>query len=76
MKRDGKYRFSLQFSDDTAEGRKAGELSESYGNRKSMIIVAALNEYIDAHPELKQKNCSIRVSVTPLASLDELEQMV
>ena len=76
MKRDGKYRFSLQFSDDTAEGRKAGELLESYGNRKSMIIVAALNEYIDAHPELKQKNCSIRVSVTSLASLDELEQMV
>ncbi len=76
MKRDGKYRFSLQFSDDTAEGRKAGELLESYGNRKSMIIVAALNEYIDAHPELNEGNCSIRVSVTPLASPDELERMV
>lgn len=76
MKKNGKYRFSLQFSDDTAEGRKAGELLESYGNRKSMIIVAALNEYMDAHPELNQENCSVQVSVTPLASPDELERMV
>lgn len=76
MKKDGKYRFSLQFSDDTAEGRKAGELLESYGNRKSMIIVAALNEYLVAHPELDQENCSVEVSVTPLVSLDELERMV
>ena len=76
LKKDGKYRFSLQFSDDTAEGRKAGELLEGYGNRKSMIIVAALNEYIDAHPELNEGNCGIRVSVTPLASPDELERMV
>lgn len=76
MKKDGKYRFSLQFSDDTAEGRKAGELLEGYGNRKSMIIVAALNEYMDAHPELNQENCSVQVSVTPLTSPDELERMV
>ncbi len=76
MKKDGKYRFSLQFSDDTAEGRKAGELLESYGNRKSMIIVAALNEYLVAHPELDQENCSVEVSVTPLVSPDELERMV
>ncbi len=76
MKRDGKYRFSLQFSDDTAEGRKAGELLEGLGNRKSMIIVAALNEYLEGHPELYQENCSIQVSVTPVASPDELERMV
>lgn len=76
MRRDGKYRFSLQFSDDTIEGRKAGELLENYGNRKSMIIVAALNEYLEAHPELNEENCSIRVSVTPVASPDELERMV
>lgn len=76
MRRDGKYRFSLQFSDSTVEGRKAGELLESYGNRKSMLIVAALNEYLEAHPELNEENCSIRVSVTPVTSPDELERMV
>lgn len=76
MKRDGKYRFSLQFSDDTAEGRKAGELLESLGNRKSMLIVAALNEYLEGHPELDRENCSIQVSVTPVASPDELERVV
>lgn len=76
MKRNGKYRFSLQFSDDTIEGRKAGELLESFGNRKSMLIVAALNEYLRIHPELNQKNCSIQVSVTSVASSDELERIV
>lgn len=76
MKRDGKYRFSLQFSDGTIEGRKAGELLERCGNRKSMVIVAALNEYLETHPKLGVENCSIQVSVTPVATPDELERMV
>lgn len=76
MKKDGKYRFSLQFSDDTMECRKAGELLESLGNRKSVLIVAALNEYLAAHPELEQENCSIQVSMNSVASQDELERMV
>ena len=46
MKRDGKYRFSLQFRSETDEQVQAGELLERLGNRKSAVVVAALNAYI------------------------------
>lgn len=52
MKRDGKYRFSLQFGSETREQVQAGELLERLGNRKSAVVIAALNAYIAAHPEL------------------------
>ena len=42
MKKDGKYRFSLQFSADSEEQVRAGELLERLGNRKSAVVVAAL----------------------------------
>ena len=38
MKRDGKYRFSLQFGTETTEQIQAGELLERLGNRKSAIV--------------------------------------
>ncbi len=46
MKKDGKYRFSLQFSGDTQEKRDVGELLEGMGNRKSALIVEVLSRYI------------------------------
>ena len=49
MKRDGKYRFSLQFGSETREQMQAGELLERLGNRKSAVVIAALNAYIAAH---------------------------
>ena len=57
MKKDGKYRFSLQFNSETEEQFRAGELLERMGNRKSHLVVAALNEYMESHPELKSKDC-------------------
>ena len=54
MKRDGKYRFSLQFGSETREQVQAGELLERLGNRKSAVVIAALNAYIAAHPELAE----------------------
>ena len=52
MKRDGKYRFSLQFPALTEQQIKVGDALERMGNRKSNIIVDAVSKYIDAHPEL------------------------
>ena len=52
MKKDGKYRFSLQFSDKTEENRMVGELLERMGNRKSTLIVDAVREYLVHHQEL------------------------
>ena len=51
MKKNGKYRFSLQFGMESKEDVTAGELLERLGNKKSKFVVAALNEYISRHPE-------------------------
>ena len=52
MIRDGKYRYTLQFGMDTVEERQAGQFLEQLGNRKSPIIVAALNKYLEDNPGL------------------------
>lgn len=76
MKLDGRYRYSLQFPDNTEEGRRVGELLERMGNRKSSLVVKALNEYLENHPELQQKGCSIQVSMTSLVTPDDIKQIV
>ena len=53
MRKDGKYRFTLQFGADSEDQIRVGELLENLGNRKSTIIVSALTDYINAHPELQ-----------------------
>lgn len=41
---------------------RAGELLESLGNRKSKVLIAALNEYVENHPELESEHCELKVS--------------
>lgn len=76
MKKDGKYRFSLQFPETTEENRIAGELLERMGNRKSALIVDALGEYLQHHPELQEENCKIEISMTPVETPGTLESLV
>ena len=76
MKKDGKYRFSLQFNSDTEEQIQAGELLERMGNRKSHLIIVALNEYIESHPELKNKNCKVEIKLTSVYDQAKIEQMI
>lgn len=76
MKIDGKYRFNLQFPAETAEQIKAGELLERAGNRKSMIVVEALNTYIDDHPEILESCGKIVVHTTHKYERNEIEQMI
>lgn len=76
MKKDGKYRFSLQFGTDSEEQIRAGELLERLGNKKSQIIVAALNEYMGVHPELLIKNCKTELKLTSEYDAVKLKQMV
>ena len=52
MKKNGKYRFTLQFGMDSEAEIRAGEILEKLGNKKSKILIAALNEYASNHPEL------------------------
>ena len=75
MKRDGKYRFSLQFSSETREQMQAGELLERLGNRKSAVVIAALNAYIAAHPELAEP-APVSVKIDGGIRREALEQMI
>ena len=75
MKRDGKYRFSLQFGSETQEQVQAGELLERLGNRKSAVVIAALNAYIAAHPELAEP-APVSVKIDGGIRREALEQMI
>ena len=76
MKKDGKYRFSLQFNSDTEEQLQSGELLERMGNKKSHLVIAALNEYIESHPELKNQNCKVEIKLTSAYDQAKIEQMI
>lgn len=76
MKKDGKYRFTLQFSSDTEEQIKAGELLERLGNKKSAIIVEALNDYMLTHPELLSPHCKIEVKAVAGYNQEKIEQII
>ena len=75
MKRDGKYRFSLQLGSETREQVQAGELLERLGNRKSAVVIAALNAYIAAHPELAEP-APVSVKIDGGIRREALEQMI
>ena len=78
MIKDGKYRFSLQFASDSDNQIRAGEFLERLGNRKSCIIVEAINEYIDNHPELEntQRKIEIEINSSSAYSKEKIEQMI
>lgn len=76
MKCDGKYRFTLQFPADTERRIRAGELLEQLGNRKSAVVVAALCEYADKHPELLSRPVRTKIQTEYAASRAALEELV
>ena len=64
MIKDGKYRYTLQFGMNTAEEQQAGQFLEQLGNKKSPIIVAALNKYLEDNPELLCSQVRVQVHVS------------
>lgn len=76
MKKNGKYRFTLQFPADTDERIRVGELLEKLGNRKSLIIIAAVCEYLNAHPELHTQYGKIKICLTSAFDPARIEQLV
>lgn len=76
MKKDGKYRFSLQFGADSEEQIRVGELLESLGNRKSAVVVSALSDYIHTHPELQSDDRRIEVKIASTLDHVQIEQIV
>ena len=76
MKRDGKYRFTLQFPADTERRIQAGELLEQLGNRKSAVVVAALCEYADRHPEMLTRPVRAKIQTEYAVSRAAIEELV
>ena len=76
MKQNGKYRFSLQFKADSNANIAAGELLERLGNRKSAVVVAALNDYISVHPEIAAGATRISVRIESEVKRESLEEMM
>lgn len=76
MKKDGRYRFTLQFGSDSEEQIRVGEFLESLGNKKSTVLVDVLNEYLLSHPELQEAHCKIEVKVASGYNQDKMEQII
>lgn len=64
MIKDGKYRYTLQFGMETEAERQAGAFLERLGNRKSPVIIAALTEYLQNHPELQSNQSKVQFSIS------------
>lgn len=76
MRKNGKYKFTLQFGAHNEEQIRVGELLEKLGNKKSAVIVAALSEYLNSHPELQSDNEKIEVRITSSFNQLEIEKLI
>lgn len=76
MKRDGVYRFNLQFPADTQEHIRVGEVLERLGKRKSSLVVVALGEYLDRHPQWETPEVRIKIEQQSALTREELEELV
>ena len=76
MKMDGVYRFNLQFPADTQEHIRVGEVLERLGKRKSSLVVAALGEYLDRHPQWEAPEVRVKIEQQSAMSREKLEELV
>ena len=60
---DNKYRYSLQWDAFSEEQIRAGQLMERLGNHKSKVVVPALIEYMERHPEVMLPDGKINIVV-------------
>ena len=71
MKQDGMYRYCIQFRAHTESEIRVGELLEKLGRKKSAVIIAALLEYMENHPELTDGEQShVTVNTMSLGALE------
>lgn len=73
---DNKFRFSLQWGNDTAEKVQAGKLLERMGNKKSELVVLAVTEYLRNHPDLASSSGKISIEVRSSQTPAQLRVMV
>ena len=76
MRANEKFRFSLQWRADTAERIQAGELLERLENKKSELVVAAIDEYIQAHPEMLTASEKTQIVVKASIPKEQIEAYI
>ena len=76
LRRDDRFRFSLQWRADTEEKSRVGSLLERMGNKKSDFIVMAVVDYLERHPEMEMPGSKIKITYQPLHTKDQLLAMV
>lgn len=75
MKKDGTYRFCLQFKPLSEDDVRVGEFLERLGNKKSKIVITALLDYLEKNPEPESETYEVRIE-TKSVSRTEMEAMV
>ena len=76
MKKDGKYRFTLQFPAVTDEQIAVGELLESMGNRKSALIVDAVLHFVQTQQQDQPQAIAFKQPHSPRVSRETLKSIV
>lgn len=62
MFRNGKYRYTLEFSGETEQAIRVGRFLEACKNKKSRIVIPAIDAYLTAHPDLLSPRMEIVLS--------------
>jgi hypothetical protein len=55
---------------------QAGDFLESLGNRKSELVVVAVNQFLNAHPEILEAGNKPTIIVKPSYTREHIEAMV
>ena len=76
LRRDDRFRFSLQWRADTEEKARVGALIEQLGNKKSDFIVMAVMDYLQRHPDMDIPGAKIKITYQPLHTKEQLLAMV
>ncbi len=76
MRRNDKFRFSLQWSADTQERLQVGDLLERLGNKKSDFIIMAVADYILRHPEVALPGTKVKITVQATQTREQTLEMV
>ena len=76
LHRDDKFRFTLQWSTDTQEKIAVGTLLEQLGNKKSYLVIVAVMEYIQRHPEIAAPGAEVKIAYQPTQTREQLMEMV
>ena len=80
LRKDNKFRFHLQWEADTQERIQVGTFLEQLGNRKSVVVIEALKQYMLDHPEILPSASKVVIQIhasnTEAQILEKVQSMI